>query len=137
MSAIGLQALLKPQMDAAVALAGQIVRDCIFYKTESNAGTGLLVMTALSASVKALVTLYGHRDIDGLSILFGDEKLIVRSAQLSTITNPGAGDYMLDVLTGVRWEVITAHQDPTATFWVFQCRRTPNERPARRLRAEL
>ena len=127
MTAIGIKEILSPNLDKAFVLAGEIVRDCIFYKTESNAGTGLLVMTALSASVKALVTLYGHRDIDGLSILFGDEKLIVRSAQLSTITNPGAGDYMLDVLTGVRWEVITAHQDPTATFWVFQCRRTPNE----------
>jgi hypothetical protein len=84
-------------------------------------------MTALSASVKALVTLYGHRDIDGLTILFGDEKLIVRSPELASITNPGTGDYLLDVLTGVRWEVITAHQDPTATAWILQCRRTPNE----------
>ena len=46
MSAIGLQALLKPQVDATFALAAQIVRDCIFYTTESNAGTGLLTLAA-------------------------------------------------------------------------------------------
>ena len=95
MTAIGIKEILSPNLDKAFVLAGEIVRDCIFYKTESNPGTGLLVMTALSASVKTLVTLYGHRDIDGLTILFGDEKLIVRSPELASITNPGAGDYLV------------------------------------------
>ena len=52
MTAIGLKEILSPNLDKAFVLAGEIVRDCIFYKTESNAGTGLLVMTALSASVR-------------------------------------------------------------------------------------
>ena len=127
MNPIGLQALLKPQIDATFALAAQIVRDCIFYKTESNAGTGLLTLAALSAPVKAMVTLYTRRDIDGLSILFGDEKLIVRTGELASIANPGPGDYLLDLLAGIRWEIITSRLDPTNTFWIFQCRRTPNE----------
>src|SRR5438128_3815893 len=127
MNALGLQALVKPQMDNAFALAAQIVRTCIFYKTASNAGTGLLTLAALSAPVKAMVTLYTRRDIDGLNILFGDEKLIIRSGDLASIVNPGPGDYLLDLLAGIRWEIITSRLDPTGTFWIFQSRRTPNE----------
>ena len=44
MSAIGLKAILGPNLDRAFDLAGEMVRDCVFYKTENSAGTGLLTM---------------------------------------------------------------------------------------------
>ena len=127
MSALGLQALLKPQIDVAFDLGSEIVRDCIFYKTESNEGTGLLSLAALSAPVKVLMTLYGRRDIDGLNILFGDEKLIVRASEMASITNPGAGDYLIEVLSGARHDVVTAHRDPTSTIWILQTRPVTGE----------
>lgn len=65
MSAIPLQKIIGPQLDLAFDLAGELVRDCVFYKTESNAGTGLLAMAALTAPVHALFVDYHSQDIDG------------------------------------------------------------------------
>lgn len=127
MSAIALQKVLVPQLDTAFDLAGELVRDCVFYKTESNAGTGLLAMGALYASVKALFVDYHSQDIDGSAVLLGDEKCFIRSGEMAGITLPGAGDYLTETISGLRRVVIAARQDPTESFWVMQVRRSAGE----------
>jgi hypothetical protein len=99
----------------------------VFYKTESSAGTGLLVMAALYAPVKALFVDYHSQDIDGSSVLVGDEKCFIRAGELASITLPGAGDYLTETVSGLRREVIAARQDPTGSFWVMQARRSAAE----------
>jgi hypothetical protein len=124
---IGLQHIILPQLDLAFELAGELVRDCVFYKTESNAGTGLVAMGALYAPVKALFVDYHAQDIDGSSVLLGDEKCFIRSGEMASLTLPGAGDYLTETLSGLRREVIAARQDPTGSFWVMQARRSAGE----------
>ena len=127
MSAIAFKNIVGPHLDRAFDLAGELVRDCIFYKTESNAGTGLLTMTALYAPVKALFVDYHSQDIDGSAVLLGDEKCFVRAGELASITLPGASDYLTETISGLRREVIAARLDPTGSFWVIQARRSASE----------
>ncbi len=124
---IGLQNIVVPQLDLAFDLAGELVRDCVFYKTESGAGTGLLTMAALYAPVKALFVDYHSQDIDGSAVLLGDEKCFIRSGEMASITLPGPGDYLTETISGLRREVIAARQDPTSSFWIMQVRRAAGE----------
>ena len=127
MSAIGLKNIVVPHLDRAFDLAGDLVRDCIFYKTESNAGTGLLTMGALYVPVKALFAEYHSRDIDGSAVLLGDEKCFIRAGELASVTLPGAGDYLTETISGLRREVIAARLDATGSFWLIQVRRSATE----------
>lgn len=127
MSAIGLKAIIGPNLDRAFDLAGELVRDCVFYKTESSAGTGLVTMAALSAAVKALVGSYRSGDIDGTVVQVGDERLVIRAGELVSITSPGSGDYLIETVSGIRREVIAARLDPTGSFWTVQARRATGE----------
>ena len=127
MSAIGFKNIVGPHLDRAFNLAGELVRDCIFYKTESNDGTGLLTMAAMYAAVKALFAEYHSRDIDGSAVLLGDEKCFIRAGELTGITLPGAGDYLTETISGQRREVIAARLDPTGSFWLLQVRRSASE----------
>ena len=127
MSAIAFKTIVGPHLDRAFDLAGELVLDCIFYKTESNTGTGLLTMAALYAPVKALFVDYHSQDIDGSAVLLGDEKCFVRAGELASITLPGAGDYLTETISGLRREVIAARLDPTGSFWVIQARRSASE----------
>jgi len=127
MSAIALHKIVVPQLDRAFDLAGELVRVCIFYKMESSAGTGLVVMADLSASVLALVGSYRSGDIDGTVVHVGDERLIVRAGELAGIPSPGAGDYLIETLSGLHREIIAARLDGTASFWTLQTRRVTAE----------
>src|SRR3954465_15060589 len=124
---IGLNKIVAPQLDRAFDLAGELVRDCIFYKTESNAGTGLLTLAALYAPVKALCVFYHSQDIDGSAVLVGDEKCFIRASELTAITSPGSGDYLTETISGMRREVVAARMDPTSVFWMMQVRRSAVE----------
>lgn len=124
---IGLRNIVAPQLDRAFDLAGELVRDCIFYKTESDAGTGLLTLGALYAPVKALCVNYHSQDIDGSAVLVGDEKCFIRATELASITSPAAGDYLTETISGMRREVIAARLDPTGVFWMMQVRRSAVE----------
>ena len=124
---IGIRKMVVAQLDLAFELAGELVRDCIFYKTESNAGTGRLTMAALYAPVKALFVDYHSQDIDGSAVLLGDEKCFIWAGELASITLPGTGDYLTETISGMRREVIAARMDPTGSFWMIQARRSAVE----------
>ncbi|HSH17678.1 MAG TPA: hypothetical protein VLD18_16680, partial [Verrucomicrobiae bacterium] len=47
--------------------------------------------------------------------------------ELESVPMPGAGDYLIEVLTGLRRDVIAARLDPTGTFWTIQGRRSYGE----------
>jgi hypothetical protein len=126
-SAIRFRTILTRQLDRLFPRVAELVHDCVFYKTESSAGTGLLSPESLTAAVKALVGAYRSGDIDGSSVQVGDERLIIRARELESVPLPGAGDYLIEVLTGLRRDVIAARLDPTGTFWTIQGRRSYGE----------
>ena len=127
MSTIGLQKIIGPQLDLAFELVGELVRDCVFYKTESSVRTGLLSMGAMTAPVSALFVDYHSQDIDGSAVLLGDEKCFIRSREMAGITLPGPGDYLTEANSSLRRDVVAARQDPTGSFWVLQVRRVAGE----------
>lgn len=127
MKAIDLQDLIGAPLDLAFALAGDLVRDCVFTKTLSNAGTGLLEVTALDAPVTALFVDYHSQDIDGSAVLLGDEKAFIRSGELSGVAAPAEGDVLVETRSGLRRLVVAARQNLTGTFWVLQVRRSMTE----------
>lgn len=127
MNGIRFKAILTRQLDRLFGRVAELVRDCVFYKTESSAGTGLLSPASLTAGVKALVAAYRSGDIDGSAVQVGDERLLIRARELQDVPMPGAGDYIIEVLTGLRREVIAARLDPTGSFWTIQGRRSYGE----------
>src|SRR5437868_15253989 len=124
---IALKNILTPNLDRAFDLAGETVRDCIFYKTESNAGTGLLTLAATYAPVKALCVAYHSQDIDGSSVLVGDEQCFIRTSELISITLPGAGDYLTETISGMPRAVIAARMEPASSRLIMQGRRSAVE----------
>jgi hypothetical protein len=127
MNAIDLETLVQRNLDTLFSLAGQWARGCIFFKTQSDTGTGLLDIAALCAPVTAIFVPYHSQDIDGSSVLVGDEKAFIRAADLASITAPGAGDNLVETVSGLRRVVIASRLDPTGAFWTFQARRAGSE----------
>ena len=127
MSGIGFNRILSRNLDRLFAIASEIVRECVFYKTESSATTGLLQPDALTATVNVIAGAYRSGDIDGSSVQVGDERLIVRAKEMVPVPMPGPGDYLIEVLTGLRRNVIAARLDVTGTFWTIQTRRSYGE----------
>jgi hypothetical protein len=127
MNAIPFKSVTARVLNVVFDLAAEVERACVFYKTESSSGTGLVQFTALSAAVTGIVLNYRGGDIDGTIVRVGDEKILIRATELASVLPPGADDYLIEALTGIRWEVIAARLDPTGTFWKLQARRAPDE----------
>lgn len=126
MNPLAIKDVVSREMKGAFDIAGELVRSCLVYKTESPATTGLLSPASLSASTRALFVDYHSQDIDGSAVLVGDEKAFVLADEISEVS-PAAGDTVLEVLSGIRREVIAARMDPSDSFWVLQVRQFFNE----------
>jgi hypothetical protein len=124
---LSLHNLTEANLELIFSLAGQWVQPCVFFKTESDAATGLLAASLLYAPVTAIFVPYRSSDIDGSVVLVGDEKAFVRAGELAGITAPGPGDNLVEVISGQRRVVIASRLDPTGSFWTFQARRAGNQ----------
>lgn len=127
MNAIDLKSILLRNLETVFVLSGQLAKSCTFFKTVSNATTGLLTMAAIDVPATAIFVFYQSSDIDGSAVLLGDEKCFVRVADLVTITTPGVGDNLTENVSGIRRNVIAARLDPTGSFWTMQVRRAGGE----------
>jgi hypothetical protein len=52
-----------------------------------------------------------------------DEQLFIQADALALVTNPRPGDYIVENASGLRRDVIAAHQDLAKTFWTIIGRR--------------
>lgn len=112
----------------AFQLAGELVRQCLYCKTVSNAGTGLVALGVTETTVEVLFAdFYTQEMFTGSVILQGDEKCLIRARELSSIASPGPGDCVVEMSIGLWREIINARLDPTRTFWVLQVRRVTND----------
>jgi hypothetical protein len=57
----------------------------------------------------------------------GDEKVLVRAAELAGINAPASGDYLIEATTGQRRDVLSAMLDATGLLWTLQTARSLNE----------
>jgi hypothetical protein len=52
-----------------------------------------------------------------------DEQLFIQADALAAVANPRPGDYIVENASGLRRDVIAAHQDLAKTFWTVIGRR--------------
>ncbi len=115
-------------LDILFTVAGELVRDVTYVRPASfSAATGLTAATEQKAVAKALVASYRAHELGTVLIQPGDEKVLVRAAELAGITSPVAGDYLVEATSGQRRDVLAAKLDATGLLWTLQTVRSLNE----------
>jgi hypothetical protein len=120
---MNIQNIVAANLNLAWSLLEEMVRPVVFYKIAAyNLQDGVAETELATAAVNALSVSYQSREIDGQSIVNGDEKWLVRASELSSITPlPGSGDWFEEV--GIRYDIMAANRDATQSIWTFQVRR--------------
>lgn len=115
--------IISSNLDLAWNLLSELVRPVVFYKITGYTMNGAVGETRLAtAAVDALVVSYQSRDVDGQSIVNGDEKWLVRNSDLASISPlPASGDWFQEL--GIRFDIIAALRDASHSVWTFQVRR--------------
>jgi hypothetical protein len=84
--------------------------------------TGATSTVISSAVVNYLPLHFSSRDVDGTTLIFGDEKWLIKASELASISLiPSSGDWF--EIGATRFDVIAAVLDPTENLWTFQIRR--------------
>ena len=110
--AIDITKAFKKGIDIVFRVASQLVRDATYYRPVSfSASTGQVIIEGMAASVKALVAGYRPNELGTVVIQPGDDKLLIRAEELVDIPSPGAGDYVIEELSGKRRDVLAAEID--------------------------
>ncbi len=126
--AVNITKAVKSALDVLFTVAGQLVRSATYYRPASfSSATGQSVSAEQSVNVTALVAAYRPRELGTVVIQPGDDKVLVRAAELAGIPSPAAGDYFIEATTGQRRDVLAAKLDATGLLWTFQTARSLNE----------
>lgn len=126
--AINITKAFRSGLDILFNVAVELVRDATYVRPASfSAATGLTTATEQTAGVKALMTNYRPQELGTVVIQPGDEKVLVRAAELTGITAPASGDYLVEASTGQRHDVLAAKLDATGLLWTLQTARSLNE----------
>lgn len=122
--ALPLGSLARSIVGMAFNLAGEIVVAHVYHQTSAvtyNTATGTPTNTQpTTPTVSVIVGKYSQREIDGQRIRVGDEKLIVKAAELGGIV-PTVDDYL--IAGSVRRDVVSIELDPTGTVYILQTRK--------------
>ena len=126
--AINITKAFKSGLDILFNVAAQLVRDAVYYRPASfSAATGLTTSAEQTAAVKALIANYRPQELGTVVIQPGDDKVLVRAAELVSIPSPAVGDYFVEAVTGQRRDVLAAKLDATGLLWTLQTVRSLNE----------
>jgi hypothetical protein len=112
-------------VDLAFARFAELLKEATFKKITAyipDPLTGATSTVISSAVVNYLPLHFSSRDVDGTTLIFGDEKWLVKASELSGISLiPSSGDWFEEGVN--RYDVIAAILDPTENLWTFQIRR--------------
>jgi len=126
--AINITKAFKSGLDILFTVASELVRDATYYRPASfSPATGLTTATEQTASVKVLVANYRAQELGTVVIQPGDDKVLVRAAELTAIPSPAVGDYLVEATSGQRRDVLAAKLDGTGSLWTLQTARSLNE----------
>ena len=126
--AINITKAFKSGLDILFNVAAQLVRDAVYYRPASfSASTGLTTSAEQTAPVEALIANYRPQELGTVVIQPGDDKVLVRAAELVGIPSPAPGDYFVEDVTGQRRDVLAAKLDATGLLWTLQTVRSLNE----------
>lgn len=125
MSGISIKGRVSRAVNLAFSVYAELLKRATFKKIIAYAPdpfTGANVNVYGTAGVTYLPLSFSSRDADGVSVIFGDEKWLVKAADLAAISPlPSSGDWF--EIGGNRYDVRAAILDPTENLWTFQIRR--------------
>jgi hypothetical protein len=122
---LDLKSLTRSILGTVFGLGVDFIKDGTYVRPASfNPHTGLTVSVEQTAAMKMLVTNYRARELGLVAIQPGDEKVLVRASELSGISSPASGDYLIQSSDGQRRDVISALLDRTGELWMFQTQRS-------------
>ena len=111
--------------DLAFELFDELVKDATFRKVTGytlDPLSGKNVAVYSTSEVGYIRTHYRSEDVDGQTVIYGDERWLVKASELLTVSpQPSSGDSFESV--GNVYDVQAALLDPTENLWVFQVRR--------------
>ena len=82
--AVNITKAVKSALDVLFTVAGQLVRSATYYRPASfSSATGQSVSAEQSVNVTALVAAYRPRELGTVVIQPGDDKVLVRAAELA------------------------------------------------------
>jgi hypothetical protein len=116
---LDLTSLTQSLLTTVFNLGGDIVKDVSYIRPVSLAKeTGESAVNEISVTTKAVIgaALPGF----AASRSSDHERLLIRATDINTISAPAAGDYIVQALSGVRHDVISASLDPTGQVWSFR-----------------
>jgi hypothetical protein len=126
---LNLPSLTRRALAAVFRLGAPVVRDAVFYRPPAfNAATGWTVTAEVTASCKFIGSHVLSGGYLGLApVVPGTENLLIRASELTAITTPTAGDYLIENSSGLRRNIQAARLDPSGEFYVFQTVRSADE----------
>ncbi len=126
---MNLPSLTRRGLNAVFRLGPAVVRAAVYVRPPAfNRATGWTENAEVSANCQFVGGQIQSANYLGLApVVPGTEKLIVRASELTAISNPAAGDYLIETLTGLRRNVEAARLDPTGEFYTLQTVRSADE----------
>ena len=61
--------------------------------------------------------------VDGITIQPGDELVLVQAADLASVNQPRAGDYLVETVSNLRRDVVVAQLDLSRQIWSLVARK--------------
>ena len=121
--------LLQTSVSRIFNLGPELVRACTYYRPASFApATGLSPVAESTAGCSAFIAPFRPQELGTVSIQPGDEKVIIRAAELDSISSPAPGDYLVESANSLRRDVATVPRlDPSGLLWTFHCVRSLNQ----------
>jgi len=106
-----------------------LVRACTYYRPASFApATGLSPVAESTAACSAFIAPFRPQELGTVSVQPGDEKVIIRAAELPSISYPAPGDRLVESANFLRRDVATVPRlDPSGLLWIFHCVRSLNQ----------
>lgn len=123
--AITIKSKVKAAAELAFVLLEELVKDATFRKVTGytvDPLSGANVSVYETRSVSYIRTHYRSEDVDGQTVLYGDERWLIKASELVTVSpQPSSGDAFDS--EGQVFDVKAALLDPTENIWTFQVRR--------------
>lgn len=128
---IDLAGITKGAINVGFSVAGQITQLGSYVRVggtaapeyDPEAGTVDEKLTTIT-NVRGMILQFKAKEIDGEKVRTGDEKVLVRTQELTGLSEPARDDRF--IVGSVRRDVIEFKADPTRTFWILHCRRFSN-----------
>ncbi len=118
---LDLTSIAQSALNSVFALGGDVVKDGSYTRPASLAApTGAVAANEVIVAVKLLIARAAARGLADRLIgapIPVEERVLIRASELAAINAPAAGDYIIETLTGIRRDVLSAVLDVAGQLW--------------------